>query len=410
MQSKLIGFCGWLLCLTIAAAALAGDWPQILGPNRNGIAGNDEKLASKWPEGSPKQLWQASVGRGFAGPAVVGEQVILFDRDDDTERIQSLSTETGKPGWSQSYPTDFVPQYGRDDGPMSVPTVADGAVVTFGAKGVLSCFELSTGEGRWRHDTSTEFDVLEGFFGAGSSPLIEAGKVIVNVGGRSQKAGMVAFDLATGKVEWTAVEDGASYSSPIIATVDGKRRVVALTRLKCVVLDPTDGEVVLEFPYGLRGPTVTAANPLVVKDQLFLSASYGIGARLVKFQGDTVWDSDDLMSSQYTTCIEHQGLLYGIDGRQDIPPAHLKCFDPVTQQVLWTKDGFGYATLIKADGKLLIMKTDGELVLAALNSTKYQELARTRLFNDTVRALPALASGRLYVRDTRTLKCVNLGE
>jgi outer membrane protein assembly factor BamB len=149
---------------------------------------------------------------------------------------------------------------------------------------------------------------------------------------------------------------------------------------------------------------------LIVKEQLFLSASYGIGARLVNFKGDTVWDSNDLMSSQYTTCIEHQGLLYGVDGRQDIPPANLKCFDPVTQKVLWTKDGFGYATLIKADGKLLIVKTDGELVLAALNSSKYQELARTRLFNDTVRALPALANGRLYVRDGRTLKCVDLTE
>lgn len=408
MQSKLVGLSVWLLCLSFMGTVQAGDWPQILGPNRDGIAAADEKLAAKWPDGGPRQLWQVPVGRGFAGPAVVGEQVILFDRDDDNERVQSLAIADGKPGWSQSYPSDFVPQYGRDDGPMAVPTVVDGAVVTFGAKGVLSCFELATGDVRWRHDTSTEFDALEGFFGAGSSPLVEAGKVIVNVGGRSQKAGIVAFDLVTGKVEWTAVEDGASYSSPILATIDGQRRIVALTRFKCVVIDPAEGTVLLEFPYGLRGPTVTAANPLIFKDQLFLSASYGIGARLVNFKGEAAWDSDELMSSQYTTCIEHQGLLYGIDGRQDIPPAHLKCFDPVTQKVLWTKDGFGYATLIKADGKLLIMKTDGELVLAALNSSQYEELARTRLFNDTVRALPALSSGCLYVRDGRTLKCIDL--
>jgi len=408
MQINVIGFRGWLLCLAIGGVVEAGDWPQILGPTRDGIAASDEKLAPTWPETGPQQLWQAPVGRGFAGPAVLSEQVIVFDRLGDTERVQSLSAHDGKPGWLQSYPTDFVPQYGRDDGPIAVPTIADGAVVTFGAKGVLSCFELASGNVRWRHDTTTEFDAMESFFGAGSSPLVVDGRVIVNVGGRSQKAGVVAFDLATGKVQWTSVEDGPSYSSPILASINGQTKIVALTRLKCVVLDPADGKVLLEFPYGLRGPTVTAANPLIFKDQLFLSASYGIGARLVSFNGDTVWDSDELMSSQYTTCIEHQGRFFGVDGRQDIPPASLKCFDPVTQEVLWTQEGFGYATLIKADDKLLIMKTDGELVLAALNHSRYQELARTRLFNDTVRALPALSNGHFYIRDGRTLKCVDL--
>lgn len=408
MQYPPVGRFVLFFSLIAGGVAQAGDWPQILGPARNGIAAADERLADQWPATGPHQTWQAAVGHGFAGPAVAGNQCILFDRSDDTERVQSLKTDDGLPVWEQSYPTDFVPQYGSDDGPVSVPTIVDGAVVTFGAKGVLSCYELASGNVRWRHDTMTEFDSLEGFFGAGSSPLVEGGKVIVNVGGRSQKAGMVAFDLDSGKVEWSSVADGASYSSPIVATIDGRRRIVALTRLKCVILDPADGKVDVEFPYGLRGATVTAANPLVFQDRLFLSASYGIGARLVNFQGETLWDSNDVMSSQYTTCIEHEGLLYGVDGRQDIPPASLRCFDPLTQQVRWSEEGFGYATLIKAGGKLLIVKTDGELVMAALNSDEYHELARTRLFNDTVRALPALANGRLYVRDSRALKCIDL--
>lgn len=408
MHSPLVGRFVLILLSIVGGVVQAGDWPQILGPARNGIAAADERLADQWPVGGPPQVWQAAVGRGFAGAAVVGDYVILFDRIDDNERIRSLNSVDGRPVWEQTYPTNFVPQYGSDDGPMAVPTIADGAVITFGAKGVLSCFELATGAVRWRHDTATEFDALEGFFGVGSSPLVEAGKVIVNVGGRTQKAGMVAFNLASGKVEWSSVADGASYSSPIVATLDGRRRIVALTRLKCVILDPADGKVEVEFPFGLRGPTVTAANPLVFQDRLFLSASYGIGARLVSPQGESLWDSNDLMSSQYTTCIEHDGLFYGIDGRQDIPPATLRCFDPITQKVRWSEESYGYATLIKAGGKLLIVKTDGELVLAALNSSKYEELARARVFNDTVRALPALANGRLYVRNGRTLKCIDL--
>ena len=399
------------LSISFSQCGRGGDWPQILGPDRNGVAAPDERLDPQWPADGPAQLWKLPVGRGFAGVAVVGETAILFDRVAGSERVQALSIHDGSPRWTKTYSTNFVPQYGRDDGPMSVPSVADGAVVTFGAEGLLMCSELDSGKERWRHDTKAEFDALEGFFGAGSSPLIDSGKIYVNVGGRQQQAGIVCFELATGKVLWKSVEDGASYSSPIIARLGGRRRLIALTRLKCVVLDPDTGEVAAEFPYGLRGPTVTAANPLVVSDRLFLSASYGIGARLIKFGGgepQTVWDSNDLMSSQYTTCIEHKGLLYGVDGRQDIPPASLRCFDPVSQNVKWTARGSGYATLIKADNKLLVMKTDGTLILAALDSDAYQELAKAEVFQETVRALPAFSNGRLYVRDGHTLKCLDL--
>lgn len=391
--------------------AEAGDWPQILGPDRNGIASADERLAASWPADGPPEVWEVAVGRGFSGVAVVGETAVLFDRLGGRERVQALNTADGSPRWTQTYPTSFVPQYGRDDGPMCVPTIAEGAIVTFGAGGLLRCFEFESGAMRWQRDTQAEFDALEGFFGVGSSPLVDNGSVIVNVGGRNQQAGMVAFDLESGNVRWKSVADGASYSSPIVAQIGDQRRIIALTRFKCVILDPADGKVAVEFPYGLRGPTVTAANPLIVNDQLFLSASYGIGARLVDLSGSepqTLWDSNDLMSSQYTTCIEHDGLLYGIDGRQDIPPANLKCFDPVAQEVKWSQDSFGYATLIKADGKLVIVKSDGTLVLAAMGGDEYRELARIRIFSDTVRALPALSNGRLYVRDSGALKCLDL--
>ncbi|MFO1094992.1 MAG: PQQ-binding-like beta-propeller repeat protein [Planctomycetaceae bacterium] len=407
-------FAALLLLATTGRALHAGDWPQILGPHRNGIAGDDEKLADRWPAGGPPVVWSLPVGQGFAGPAVVGDRVLVFDRRDSEERLFSVQTSDGGEQWMQAWPTSFVPLYGRDDGPMCVPAVADGAVVALGAEGQLSCFDLATGKVRWRHDTKTEFDPLEGYFGAGSSPLIDGGTVYVIVGGRSQKAGIVAFDLVTGDVRWKAVEDGASYSSPVIAAVGGKPRLVALTRFKCSVLDPASGTVDFEFPYGVRSPSVTAANPLMIGDAFFLSASYGIGARLVGFDGVQRWESNDLMSSQYTTCVAHDGLLYGIDGRQDIPPATLRCFDPITQNVVWSKENFGYATLIKADGKLLIMKTNGEFVLAQVGGDAYRELARTRLFadanerNNPVRALPALSNGRFYARDSRTLKCVDL--
>jgi outer membrane protein assembly factor BamB len=391
--------------------AEAGDWPQILGPDRNGAAEEDERLAASWPATGPRVAWQHAVGSGFAGAAVAGQRVFAFYRSKDRELLEALGTANGQSLWTQAHPTDFSPQYGSDDGPLCVPTVDGERVVTFGAQGVLTCCHVESGKVLWTHPTHGDFAAREGYFGAGSSPLVVDGKVIVNVGGRDKGAGIVAFDLATGDVVWQAVKDEASYSSPVTATIGGTPQVIALTRYKCVSLSPATGKVNFEFPYGLRGPTVTAANPLVLGDHLFLSASYGIGANYSQLARDgarELWSGDDVMSSQYTTCIEHDGKLIGIDGRQDIPPAELRCFDPRTRKVLWSVPDFGYASLIKADGKMIIGKTDGEIVLAELSTDAWRPLAKAKVFTSTMRALPALSAGKLYVRDSRTLKCLDV--
>jgi hypothetical protein len=178
-----------------------------------------------------------------------------------------------------------------------------------------------------------------------------------------------------------------------------------------VSLDPDTGHVHFKFPFGRSGPTVSAANPVVFDDHFLVTASYGIGSVLAKIEGEDariLWRDTDILASQYATCVEHQGHLFGIDGRQDGPPADLKCFDPVRRRVLWTEPSFGYATLLVADGKLLVLKTDGELVLLALNPKRYEPLARAQIADSTTRALPALANGLLYVRDRTTLKCLDL--
>ena len=405
----------WLLSalgIALAQDACAGDWPQVLGPHRDGVADSDERVELSWPESGPQVVWERAVGDGVAGVAVAGEVGVLFHREGDQEVVEGFVPGTGKSIWRDSYETTFRPQVGGQGGPLSVPAIAGNWLVTFGPQGVLSCYELESGALQWRRRTHDDFDAREGYFGAGSSPLIWNDRVIVNVGGFRSQASVVAFNLEDGDTLWHVLDDHASYSSPRMMTYNEQPLIVAECRLQCIGIEPESGEIAFQFPFGMRGPTVNGANPLVVNQKLFLTASYGIGGLLVgldQAQPRPLWRGDDLYSSQYCTPVFQSGVLYGVDGRQDGPPGDLKCFDPLTQRTFWTEPGFGYGTLILADGKLLILRTDGTLVLASANRERYDQLAEARVLSGTARALPALAEGRLFVRDEATLKCIQVG-
>lgn len=399
-------------------SSLAGDWPQVLGPDRTGIAQN-EKLADQWPAGGPRTLWQHPVGDGFAGAAIVGETAVVWHRQNDQHIVESLNVGSGDLIWKKTLPARYVPSYTRDSGPRVVPLISGNRVFLFCPRGDLYCLDLKTGDTVWHRDTWEDYsskrpkrgDPPDGYFGFGTSPILEGDRLLLNVGGDSKNAGIVAFDAKTGKTLWTATEERASYSSPVAATIGGRRHVLFATRLSMLSVDPTNGHVLFQFPFGKYGPAVTAANPVVIGDRVFITASYNFGATLAQVGGSgavRIWESDDVLSSQYTTPILHDGVLFGIHGRQDAGAAAVRCIDPATKKVLWSTDGFGYASMIMADGKLIILKTDGELVLVRADKSKFIELARTRLFSDTTRALPALSNGRLLVRDTSTLKCVDL--
>ncbi|MGH7200785.1 MAG: PQQ-binding-like beta-propeller repeat protein [Planctomycetaceae bacterium] len=405
--------------LSLFSSALhAGEWPQILGPHRNGIAEN-ETITDSFPAGGPRVVWQREAGSGFAGPAVAGGKLVLFHRLRDEEIVEALDARNGKPLWKRAFPAEYLPSYTSDDGPRAVPLIHKGRVYVYGAQGDLRCLALGDGSVVWSRDAYEEYNSKrpfrgeppEGYFGIGTSPIVEGDKLLLNVGGDESQAGIVAFALDDGKTVWKSTAERASYSSPVAATVDGVRHVVFCTRLNVVSLDPQTGDVRFQFPFGLTGPKVTAANPVVIGDHLFVNASYGIGAAWAKIErndAEVIWRGEDLLASQYSTPIAHDGLLYGIHGRQDLGVAALRCVDPATQKVQWSEENFGYATLISAGGKLIILTTEGELVLAELSSREYAELDRARLFTKETRALPALSGGMLYARDAGTLRCFDL--
>lgn len=388
----------------------AGDWPQILGPNRDGIA-VDEALRLLPGGEQPRVAWRRPAGSGVAGVAVRAGQVVLFHRVDDEEIAVCLDAKSGREQWTQRFPATFQPRIMPDNGPLSVPVLLEKYVLLYGAAGRLSCLERATGKVLWSVETHEEFRADEGYFGAGSSPLVVGDKVLLNVGGARQEAGVVAFDLKSGQVVWKTGSWQASYASPVLAEVGDETLAIVVTRLETVGLEPDTGKVRFRLPFGQRGPTVNGANPLVLDGHLFLTASYGIGNVWAKLHADKIEVlREDLkpLASQYTTPIVVGRHLIGIDGRQDGGPVDLVCCDPVTGKDSWRIEDFGYATLIRVGDHLLIMKTAGELVIAEANVQEFRELREYPLSDSTCRALPAFANGRLFLRNEQELICYQL--
>jgi outer membrane protein assembly factor BamB len=286
-------------------------------------------------------------------------------------------------------------------------------VIVFGAQGVLTCLDATTGERLWMRETHREFGAPEGYFGAGSTPLVVGDHVIVNVGGAKQDAGVVAFSVATGATVWQATAEPASYAAPVRVTIGGEPHVLIVTRYACLLIDPATGDVRWRFPFGQRGPTVNAATPVMpAAGRLFVTAAYGIGCVCADFDRTAAtpkWEGPGPLATQYCTPIVADGHLYGIDGRDDVPPADLVCIEADGGGEVWRERGFGYGTLLAADGKLLAVKTDGELILLRATPASIDVLARSRPLPGPLRALPALAAGRLYLRDDSTLTCLDVG-
>jgi outer membrane protein assembly factor BamB len=402
-----------VLAALVGTVRLSADWPQLLGPTRNGVY-SGPPLADSWPAGGPRVVWRKQVGQGFAGPAVAGGRMILFHRIGREEIVESLDAATGASQWRHAYPTTYRDDFGFDEGPRAVPVVAGGRVFTFGAEGVLSALDLANGRQIWSVDTKRRFSVPKGFFGQAGSPLVEGGRVIANVGGSDsgKSAGIVSFSAETGAVQWTATNHEASYSSPVSATLGGKQVVLFFTRQALVGLDPATGTPLFQRTWRSRSQaSVNAASPVIVNDLIFISATYETGATVLRVTGSTLeplWASDEALSNHYATSVHHDGHLYGFHGRQEFGQA-LRAVELGTGKVKWSEERFGAGTVLLAGNRLLVLRENGELILAAASPDAFRPVARAQVLQGVVRAYPALSDGFLYARNSAdALVCLDL--
>jgi outer membrane protein assembly factor BamB len=402
-----------LFLITVHCSLLtapAGDWPQFLGPSRN-CTSSDTGLLATWPKDGPSKVWERKIGEGFSGPVVAGERLILFHRVGDKETVECLDAATSKERWKYDYATSYRDALGKGNGPRSTPLVANNRVYTLGAEGRLHCLELETGKKVWERTLAADYEMRESYFGVGSTPILDSDRLIINVGAKG--AGIIAFDPTNGKELWKATDDAASYSSPVATTSDGVRHVIFLTRAGLVSLDPANGAVRFTKPFRARiDASVNAATPVLVGDQVFISAEYATGAALLKIRKDKteeVWKGKESLSCHYNTPIHRDGYLYGLDGRQEGGAAQLRCVELQTGKVRWAQKNFGCASLILAEGSLIALCENGDLALIEATPQAFREKARFTAFKDPpCRAEIALANGKLYARDNDKLICWNL--
>lgn len=403
-----------VLTATKLSFAASPEWPQFLGPDRNGISA-EKGLLTDWPSDGPKEKWRVKGGVGMSGIVVSRGKALTMVNLDGKQQLLALSADNGERIWS----TPIAPAYRNrmGDGPRATPSVVGDQVFVFTGEGILAAVSFDKGELLWSHDVPAELKVEPAEYGMACSPIVVGNNVVAT--GGDPAGTLSAYDMKTGKPAWKSGEDPAGYSSPALLTIGGKKQIVAFSGASVLGLSPSDGKLLWRFPYETEYNCNTAT-PVAYKDQVFVSSGENHGSTLLKLSsnGDNIdvteaWSSlgpKSVLRSEWQTTIVLSDYLYGFDNVGSAGPVtHLTCVHAPTGKRAWQQTRFGKGNFIAADGKLWIVTYDGELVVVKASPEKYEELGRKPLLGKT-RTAPALAGGLLYLRDDKEIVCLEVGE
>ncbi len=390
----------------------AGEWPQFLGPQRNGRS-SETGLLDRWPEEGPKVVWRVPGGAGMSGLAVSRGRVLTLVQREEKQWLISLNANTGESVWQSAIAPEYRNPMGN--GPRATPAISGDRVFVFTGEGILAAIDFRNGKLIWSHKVLADLAGKEAEYGMACSPLVIGEQVIVTVG--AAKGTLVAYDTKSGKQLWTAGNDPAGYSSPALLNVGGRSQIVAFTGNSALGVAPATGAVLWRYPYETNYQCNIAA-PLEINGQVFLSSGENHGSVLLalkpqvdRFEISTVWDSfgsKSVLRNEWQTSMLLDGHLYGMDNVGGAGPVtHLTCINAATGERLWQVPRFGKGNLIAADGKLFITTMKGELVIARATPERYEELGRMNVLGST-RQAPALSQGRLYLRDDKEIVCVDV--
>ncbi len=235
------------------------DWPQFLGPNRDGtVAG--PAIETNWVAHPPKELWRIPMGAGWSGFAVARGRAVTQDQDGARERVSCFEARTGRRIWTQTCKARYATTI-AGEGPRATPALHQDRVYAVGATGWLSCLDLATGRVFWTRNVLEEHGGRVPEWGYSVSPLVIGGRVILSVGGSGGRS-LVALDVQTGKTVWAGGEDGCSYSSPILHEWAGVQQVVVFNAGSVAGHDLDSGALLWQQPYARSHVHVAAPLPV----------------------------------------------------------------------------------------------------------------------------------------------------
>jgi len=430
-----------LVGVSVCGRAGADDWPQWLGPQRDGVW-RETGIIEKFPEGGPQIRWRTPISAGYSGAAVAQGKVYITDRVlaegaknhkepipqrprkgiPGSERVLCLNEADGKLLWKYEYDCTYTCSYPL--GPRATPTVHEGKVYTLGTEGNLYCFEAATGKVVWSRDFKKDYGAKTPIWGFSSHPLVDGQKLICVVGGEGSVA--VAFDKDSGKEIWkglTAKEQG--YSPPMIYEFGGRRQLIIWNADSVNGLDPETGKVYWSQPTKTyQGMAI--ATPLKSGNDLFVTGYPNISLML-RITGDqpsatVVWNVKDTKKGlfiQFSSGQVEDGHIYGISSggwlsciKADTGERLWQTLKPVAPKPLASAECF----LIKNGDRYFLFNELGDLIIAKLSPRDYEEVSRTHLLGPTSTAwgrevlwtYPAFANKSVYVRNDKEMICVSL--
>jgi outer membrane protein assembly factor BamB len=453
MQRRIPHYLAGLILVAFAQTAGADDWPQWLGPKRDGVW-RETGILEKFPPGGPTIKWHADIGGGYAGPAVADGKVYVLDRllaagaknpenpfsrkdkIAGSERVLCLNEANGKVVWEYKYDCPYV-TLSYATGPRCTPLIADGKVYTLGAMGDLVCCDAAKGGMIWSKKLLKDYDFNLPMWGFAGHPLLDGDRLICLVGGKGAVA--VAFNKDTGAEIWknlSASEPG--YAPPMIYENDGKRLLIIWDPDSINALDPVTGKRYWTQRYGTRktklGAGMTIPTPRLVGDELFLSCFYD-GAVLLKLHGtkqpDVVWarhgrgimpDETESLHCVMSTPLIKDGYIYGPDSYGEFRCVDLKNGDRVWtsyEPVTGKSTRWGNVFIVPQDDREFLFNELGDLIIARLSPKGYHEISRAHVLDPTtpinpppgrrvVWMHPAFANQCMFARNDNRIVCVSL--
>jgi outer membrane protein assembly factor BamB len=413
--------------LVLGAESFADDWPQWRGPKRDGVW-REIGIVAKFDGPQLPIRWRAKVANGYSGPTVAAGRVYITDRltePNQVERVHCFEAMTGEHIWSHTYECKYK-KVGHPDGPRASVTIDNGRAYSLGTMGHLFCFDAAKGKILWSKDPAADYQTKVPIWGIAAAPLVEDGLVMVQVGGKDN-ACLVAFDKFTGKEKWRALNDGASYSAPIVVRQAGRRVLVCWTAERLVGVDPASGKLYWERAFK---SIQNVATPVVNKDFVFVSSFFD-GSMLVRLDNDKVaarlvWrrkgESEKRTDSLHcciSTPILEGDYIYGVDSYGE-----LRCLDLHTGDRIWEsleavpRDRWANIHFIWHRDNVWMFNERGELIISKLSPKGFSEISRTKLIDPTSGQLgrrggvcwshPAFAYKHVYARNDEELVCADL--